>query len=354
MDPATSQNPGWRGRPERAQDRFPLPPPLGEEDAIKTYSTLTTATGGIFAAVPGINSSDPAEETRYINIGTNIAVSATLPTVGLVVPGDGPRGTSIDVDITGSNTNFQSSSALSFAGSGITVNFRLVRSATSMTANITIDPSAATGFRDVTVTTNLGGGSVETAVGVGAFNVVQAPTMPTILSASPNSSGRGTTLDVTISGASTAFTAASVPIFCLSDFCADVSDHDPKIVVNSKTVNGPRSMRVNITIAADAEISYRSLSVITGRGGHGDRARPVPGHRAAALDSDPHVDHAVLGAARPDPQRLRRRREHRLRQRRLGAQLQRHRHHGQQHDRQLADDGDGQHHDCGRRRAGVP
>jgi hypothetical protein len=263
MDPSRSQNPGQMEL-DRATDLEPEPEPLGPQTSVQTNSTIVAATGGTFAAIPGIKLGTPAEVQRYINTGTNIAVSAAnLPTVSQVSPGDGPRGTTIDLDITGSNTNFQSSSQLGFSGAGITVNFRLIRSATSMTANVTIDPSAATGFRDVTVTTALGGGTTETAIGVGAFNIAAAPTGPTVLSVAPNSGSPGTTVSVVITAANTSFTSASTPIFCIST-CFSSSSHDPKLTVNSVTVNSPTSLAATITIAADATIGFRSVGVITG------------------------------------------------------------------------------------------
>jgi hypothetical protein len=263
MDPAKSQNPDADAS-EAVLDRLPPEPKLGFQSSIETNAAIAAATGGMFAAIPGIKDSDPVETQRYINTGTNIAVSATLPTVGLVTPGDGPRGTTIDVDIYGSNTNFQGASVLSFSGTGVTVVSRAVRSATLISARISIDASAATGFRDVTVTTSLGGGTIETATGVGAFNIVTAPTGPTIISVSPSSAGRGRTLDVTISALNTNFTSSSVVLFCDFYYCDSTGDADPKITVNSVTALNATTILANITIAADAAIAYRSVTVLTG------------------------------------------------------------------------------------------
>jgi hypothetical protein len=52
-------------------------------------------------------------------------------------------------------------------GAGITVNSFIVGNDTQITVNITIDGSAATGARDVSVTTPGG-----TATGTGAFTVI--------------------------------------------------------------------------------------------------------------------------------------------------------------------------------------
>ena len=267
MNPAKSQNPPEPGDQPAPLDKLPAEPKLGVETSIVTNAQIAAATGGLFAAIPGIKdepSTGGPETTRYVNTGTNIAVSASLPTVGLINPGDGPRGATLDVEITGSNTNFQGSSQLSFSGGGITVVSRSIRSATSLSARITVAPDALPlGFRDVTVTTVLGPGTTETAVGVGSFNVKAALTEPTVVSASPSVGFRGQTLNVTIRGVLTNFTSASKVLFC--DFsCFSLGSADPKIVVNSVAAADATTLVANITIAADAEIAYRNVAVFTG------------------------------------------------------------------------------------------
>lgn len=264
MDRQHSQNPGFAQTPDVAHDRLPAEPTLGNQTSVQTFSSIAAATGGVMVAIPGIKTTNATERARYTNVGTNIAVAATLPTVSTVLPGDGARGTTIDVAITGANTNFQSASVLSFSGTGITVNFRLVQSSTLMIANITVAPEATLGFRDVTVTTDLGGSTVESALGIGAFNVIATPTGPTVTSVSPISGARGARLDVTIRGANTNFTAASVPLFCVSSVCQTTGGHDTTITVNSVTATDATTLVANITIGATATIAYRSVSVITG------------------------------------------------------------------------------------------
>ena len=258
MDPQHSQNPGY------AEDRLPTDPPLGVPTSVQTFSSIAAATGGVMVAIPGIKTGNATETARYRNVGTNIAVAATLPTVSTVLPGDGARGTTVDVAITGANTNFQSASVLSFSGTGITVNFRLVQSPTQMVANITVAPDATLGFRDVTVTTDLGGSAVESALGVGAFNVIATPTGPTVISVSPTSAALGSTLDVTIRGSNTSFSAASVPLFCVFASCTSTANRDTLITVNSVTATSPTTLVANITIAPNATVAYRSVSVVTG------------------------------------------------------------------------------------------
>jgi hypothetical protein len=263
MDPANSQNPDDEPAGVSIHSREPTDPPLGTEGSVQTFSTVTTATGGALVTIPGIKTGNATETQRYINTGTNVAVSATLPTVALTSPGTGPVGATIDVDVVGSNTNFQNASVLTFSGTGITLTSRVVRSATLITATVAIAPGAALGFRDVTVTTPLGGGSVETALGVGAFNIGTAPAVPTVTSVTPASGVRGTSVDVTIRAVAATFTAASTPIFCLST-CTSVVGADPNVVVTSTTLVDATTLRARIAIAPTATVAYRNVSVVTG------------------------------------------------------------------------------------------
>lgn len=234
-------------------EEFPLPPTLGFENAVRTFSEISIETGGFFTAIPGIKLGDPTETQRYINTGTNIAVSSVVPAIGLLTPGDGPQGSTLDVEITGSNTNFQSSSAVSFSGDGITINSQTVNSPQSITVNISIQPGATLGFRDVTVTTNLGGSSVETAKGFGAFNVVSPASVPTIIGVSPPQGAQGETLNVSISGATTNFVNG-----------VSTASFGPGITVNSTTVLSSTSAVANITINSAATIGFRDVRVTTG------------------------------------------------------------------------------------------
>lgn len=233
-------------------DEFLPPPTLGLEGAIRTYSEFADVTNGIFSPIQGINLGNETEKQRYINTGTNLAVSGVLPTVTLVTsPINGPRGTTLDIEITGANTNWLDASTLSFSGAGITVNSVDATLATRLNANITIAPDAALGFRDVTVTTVFGG-TTETAIGTGAFNVIEVSAFPTIIDVSPSIGLPGQSMDVTISGGATNFVNGT-----------SSADFGDGITINSLSVSSPTQAVANITIASDAVIGLRDVSVIT-------------------------------------------------------------------------------------------
>jgi hypothetical protein len=100
------------------------------------------------------------------------AVPASGAAIASCSPGSGSPGQTLDVSITGGDTNFSSgASAAVFSGTGITVNSTTVKSATSATASITIGPDAAQGSREVNVITG-----AEVPEGLRAGFSVSSPT----------------------------------------------------------------------------------------------------------------------------------------------------------------------------------
>jgi hypothetical protein len=233
-------------------EEYQPPLTLGVEQSVRTYSELATETGGLFVYLPGVNSSSAIEKQRYANIAANLFVSSVVPAVGLVSPGDGIRGRTMNVEINGLTTNFQSSSQVSF-GNGVTVNSRIVDSPEKITVNITVASDAASGFRDVTVTTSLGSGIIETATGVGAFNISDPSPSAKLISITPTQGAQGNTLNVEIFGSNTHF----VNGMSAAGFGAGIA-------VNSTTVISSTQAVVSITIQSSAAIGLRDVTVTTG------------------------------------------------------------------------------------------
>jgi len=252
LDPAAPANEPMNPGNSRNLDEFPLPPVLGVEGSVRTFSEISIDTGGFFTALPGIKTGNPVETQRYINTGTNLAVSSAVPAVGLVTPGDGAQAGTFNIEIAGSNTDFQTSSMVSFSGTGISVNSITALSPVRIIANISVAASAALGFRDVTVSTNLGG-SIEMATGGGAFQVVGPPVGPTILGAIPAQGAQGQTLDVALSAINTHFVNGT-----------SVGNLGSGITVNATRVLSSTAAIVNISIANDAAIGFRDVRVNTG------------------------------------------------------------------------------------------
>jgi hypothetical protein len=220
---------------------------LGPENALRTFTEETLFSGGVFEFRPEVKTGTADALTGYSNALANLALSAVAPTVAAVTPPALPRGTALDVELDGSGTSFGSGSAVAIGGTGVSAGATQVLSPTRLSVRLTVAPGAPLGFRDVTVTT---GG--ETAKGIGAVQVVGAPSAPAILSVTPPIVPAGTTRDVTLSGALTHFSGAS-----LADLGAGVT-------VKKLTVMSPTTAVASVTVAAGATVGFRDVSVQTG------------------------------------------------------------------------------------------
>jgi hypothetical protein len=226
---------------------------LGVENSLRTFSEESLFSGGLFSFQPEIKAGGQAAAERYSNTLANLGVSAVRPAVAAITPSALPEGATLDVELAGSNTNFLDSSAVAVAGGGVSVVSQRVLSATRMVVRLAVDAGAATGFRDVTVTTDLGAGSVESARGIGATEVTGPAAGPTVVSVVPSTVEAGETRDVAVSGALTHFAAG----LSNASFGDDVTVH-------SVTVTSPTTAVANVTVAPGAAIGFRDVSVQTG------------------------------------------------------------------------------------------
>jgi hypothetical protein len=151
-----------------------------------TNVTVESATALQFtAAVP--TSVSAGGKTLYVRTtavqnGTEQVTNTltiNVPSLGTLNPNQGDLGGAYDVAIPGTGTHFRTGeTTVLFSGSGVTVNYVTVESATALTAGITIDAGAATGARNVTAqTTNLDAGGTETVTKTSAFTI-NTPTAP--------------------------------------------------------------------------------------------------------------------------------------------------------------------------------
>ncbi|MBF0474662.1 MAG: hypothetical protein HQK59_02345 [Deltaproteobacteria bacterium] len=96
-------------------------------------------------------------------------VDPTTPAFDSINPNKGLIGDTINVVITGKNTNFTASSTVAFSGGSIVVNSVTANSDTQLTANITIPATAAPRFVDVVVTTG-----TQTLTSLNAFEIASS------------------------------------------------------------------------------------------------------------------------------------------------------------------------------------
>ncbi len=211
-------------------------------------SSATQVTASISIA------SGAATGARQVSVtasgGTSNAVTFTVgqnqgpPTIQSISPTQGSPGSSLTLTITGSN--LAGATAVSFSPStGITVS-NIQSSATQVTASVSIASGAATGARQVSVTTPAGTSNSAT------FTI--GSQAPTITSISPTSSTQGSSFTLTING--TTLTGATAVNFSSSTGISVSNVH----VVSSTQVTA------SISIASGAATGTRNVSVTTPAG----------------------------------------------------------------------------------------
>src|SRR4029079_18137878 len=166
------------------------------------------------------------------------------PTITQVQPNSGNVGNAVNVTITG--TDFVAGqTVVQVSSAGVTVSAVNVTGPTSLTATFTIAANAATGARNVTVTTPSGTSNAAT------FTVSAAPTITQV---QPNSGNAGNAVNVTITGID----------FVAGQTTVQVSGAG--VTVSAVNVTGPTSLTATFTIAANAATGARNATATTPNG----------------------------------------------------------------------------------------
>jgi hypothetical protein len=185
-------------------------------------------------------------QSSVLNSGFSVqtAVVNPAPTLTSATPNSGLQGQS-NLVVTLVGTNFLSGPACSF-GAGITVNSCTYNSSTQLTANISIAANATVGSRNITVT-NTDGQIATLTNGFSVQTAVVNPA-PTLTSATPNSGSQGqSNLVVTLVGSN----------FLPGPACS----FGAGITVNSCTYNSSTQLTANISIAGNATVGTRNITV---------------------------------------------------------------------------------------------
>jgi hypothetical protein len=221
---------------------------VGEDIAINS-TTVTGSTSLTANLTIGAGAATGPRNFSVTNIGSGggtsgnqtFTINNPAPNLTNLAPNAGNRLQTLDVVFTGAN--FINGVTGVNAGPGITVNSITVTNATSLTASLTIDASAATGPRNFSVTNSAPGGGTSGNV---TFTVNNPG--PTLSSIAPNLGNRLQTLDVLFTGA---------------DFISGVTTVNvgSGITVNSTIVTNSTSLTANLTITANAATGPRNFSV---------------------------------------------------------------------------------------------
>jgi len=202
---------------------------------ISVSSSAATSLRNVTVTIPG-----PASASC-----TNCLGITAAPNIWFLSPssrGQGAAGQTIV--ITGSNFLAGSwpASAVLFSGGGITVNSVSRTNSTHLSVNITVDPLAAIGGRNVTIVNLDGGRDTDT-------NAFTVNARPTIMLLSPASLRRGRSYQaITITGSGFASGAS-------------VAFSGSGITVNSATVNSPTQLTVVVSLSSRASTGTRNVTV---------------------------------------------------------------------------------------------
>lgn len=183
--------------------------------------------------------------------GMTFAGGTPTPTLLSVTPSSGILGANVNVTLAGQNTHWvQGTSTIGISGSNVSASNINVTSATSLTATFNIGASAATGTRNVTVTT---GSEVTTSA---PFIVNSSASPPTLSSIAPSRTYVGTTTTHTLTG---------------TNFVAGMTVNVSGTFVSAGNVNVTSSTQatVNMTASANAATGNRTVSVTTSGGTSG-------------------------------------------------------------------------------------
>jgi len=176
-----------------------------------TVNSTTSATVVLnidAAAVTGARNVTLTTGAEVVTLSAGFTVTSGTPLLSQVNPNSGQQGQqNLSVIVSGTFTHFVQGTTTANFGSGITVVSLTIGSATSATAVLDIDPTAAPGARNVTLST----GPEVVTLGSG-FTVVQASSGPSIISLSPNSALQGQAIQVTITAQNTHFVQGTTQV----------------------------------------------------------------------------------------------------------------------------------------------
>ena len=185
------------------------------------------------------------DASQVLTLPGSLYVAAGPAAVTGLSPASGQQGQTLDVAITGTNTNFEPGVTTASFGSGISVNTLSVTGPTAASANVTVAANATPGLNTVTLAT-----AGEVASAPSAFTVLAATPVVTFIN--PGNGAQGTTETVTVLGTFTHFTNATQFNF------------GPGITVNSVVANSAISASVGLTISPIAAVGPVAVTATTG------------------------------------------------------------------------------------------
>ena len=125
--------------------------------------------------------------TEQVSLPDQLCVSPGAAAIATVSPNAGPQGSTLTVQVTGSNTHFVQGITTASFGAGIATSNVVVTGPTTASVDLAVSTQAASGFRTATFTTLGEVASLDLAFNVG-------PNTPTLNAAAPFTGQRGQSL----------------------------------------------------------------------------------------------------------------------------------------------------------------
>ena len=212
-----------------------------------TLTSVTVPVSIAAAAALGPTSITVTTGAEVVTLTNAFTVNNGTPGLLSVNPNSGQQGQQNEsVTMTGQFTHWAQGTSIVSFGAGVTVASLTINSPTSATAVLNIDPAAATGARNVTVTTN-----TEVVTLTNGFTVNGVPVLTQV---SPTSGPQGQqNLSVAISGQSTHFLQGT-----------SQANFGAGITVASLTVNSPTSATAVLNIDPATTTGPRAVTLTTG------------------------------------------------------------------------------------------
>ncbi len=192
---------------------------------------------------------------RGVTVTTGAAVAPSAvpvfevlprPAVKTVTPASAFQGDTLYVTLEGINTTWLTGVSTVSFGAGITVASLTINGTASAVVQIVIDPTAATGPRDVAVTTG-----TEVALLPAAFEVIGRPRVVTITPAS-------------VQQGASAVSVALTGLFTTWDVTTTVAFSDVGLTVTNINVSSATALTVILDVSGTAPLGLRDLLVTTG------------------------------------------------------------------------------------------
>jgi hypothetical protein len=245
-------------------------------------------TSGAATGARSVQVTNPAPGGGTVGLTGGFTATNPAPTIVGIAPTTAVRGGAVSVTVTG--TQFIDGVTSLGLGPDLTLTSFSVRNSTELQANISAGSSANAGVRDVSVINSGPGGG--TATLSGGF-MVSNPA-PTIVSISPTNAGRGSLINVVITG---------------TQFINGVTTvgFGPDISVANPMVKSASELQMSLSVGAMAAAGTRAVSVTNASPGGGTATLAggfnVTTSPATGIEGDLGVipDQYVLQEAYPNP-----------------------------------------------------